>query len=459
MREKPRARHLRERARRSASWPAREVLEQHVAVGEQPEQDQLERVALADDGALDLVEDRYAWPGTSASGPPSRSPPASRRPARNSSLLTGRDRIPRKAPPRDRGGRLHVFAPRARRARPGSIQLDPASCGEPRRRDLAHSRPQPMWRSKAVASPSDTSRSMRSSSGTAVPDACAWRARRRTPTAGVEAAPRGAPTAGGRAGRLRARGRRRARAPPGRARRRARSPTTTVRKSGSRAIWSARFTSPPARAAPSSMPGAPARPARAQRGGRRERSRAPRWRLPSCPCQPHAAEKLSPFEEVGPPSSRLRADRQRRKHAAEILERSLGRQSRQPVGDEARSSRAYAAMTARRGSGSACRSSRDSSTAAASSAASRSSSPSSPRARLLALPREPPRADGEDDHDDGDQYRSPRDTGFVRRQWLGRRLHGEASLPGRPRSRARSGEGVPRWRAAGRATCRRRRAG
>ena len=33
------------------------VLEQHVSVGEQAEQDELERVALADDGALDLVED------------------------------------------------------------------------------------------------------------------------------------------------------------------------------------------------------------------------------------------------------------------------------------------------------------------------------------------------------------------------------------------------------------------
>ena len=35
----------------------RVVLEQHVPVGEQPHQDELERVALADDGALDLVED------------------------------------------------------------------------------------------------------------------------------------------------------------------------------------------------------------------------------------------------------------------------------------------------------------------------------------------------------------------------------------------------------------------
>ena len=60
-----------------------------------------------------------------------------------------------------------------------------------------------------------------------------------------------------------------------------------------------------------------------------------------------------------------------------------------------RSSRAYAAITARRGSGSARRSSSDSSTAAASSAASRSSSPSSPARLPASSPREPPRADGE----------------------------------------------------------------
>ena len=33
------------------------VVDEHVAVGEQPEQDEPQRVALADDGALDLVED------------------------------------------------------------------------------------------------------------------------------------------------------------------------------------------------------------------------------------------------------------------------------------------------------------------------------------------------------------------------------------------------------------------
>src|SRR5262249_15430283 len=36
---------------------AGEVLDQHVAVGEQSEQDELERLPLADDRALDLVEE------------------------------------------------------------------------------------------------------------------------------------------------------------------------------------------------------------------------------------------------------------------------------------------------------------------------------------------------------------------------------------------------------------------
>ena len=56
------------------------VLEQHVAVGEQREQHQLEHVALADDGPLDLVEDRLGRGGdvagmrlvVIAAGPPGR---------------------------------------------------------------------------------------------------------------------------------------------------------------------------------------------------------------------------------------------------------------------------------------------------------------------------------------------------------------------------------------------------
>jgi len=41
----------------------RHVFEQDVAVGEQAEQDQLELLPLADDGALDLVDDAGAEPG------------------------------------------------------------------------------------------------------------------------------------------------------------------------------------------------------------------------------------------------------------------------------------------------------------------------------------------------------------------------------------------------------------
>ena len=56
MRAKSHAEHLRERARSERLREARVVLEQHVTVGEEPEQDELERLALADDGLLDLVE-------------------------------------------------------------------------------------------------------------------------------------------------------------------------------------------------------------------------------------------------------------------------------------------------------------------------------------------------------------------------------------------------------------------
>ena len=50
------AEHLRERAGRERLREARVVLEQDVPVGEEAEEDELERVALADDGLLDLVE-------------------------------------------------------------------------------------------------------------------------------------------------------------------------------------------------------------------------------------------------------------------------------------------------------------------------------------------------------------------------------------------------------------------
>src|SRR5204862_3555325 len=51
------ARHLCERACGERLREAGIVLEQDVAVGQQAEQHELELLALADDGALDLVED------------------------------------------------------------------------------------------------------------------------------------------------------------------------------------------------------------------------------------------------------------------------------------------------------------------------------------------------------------------------------------------------------------------
>ena len=53
-------RHLRERVRDQRLREARVVLHQDVAVGEQADEDELERLALADDRALDLVEDPVA---------------------------------------------------------------------------------------------------------------------------------------------------------------------------------------------------------------------------------------------------------------------------------------------------------------------------------------------------------------------------------------------------------------
>jgi hypothetical protein len=47
---------LRERTRDQCLRQSREVLDQHVTVGQEAEQHELERLALADDGALDLVE-------------------------------------------------------------------------------------------------------------------------------------------------------------------------------------------------------------------------------------------------------------------------------------------------------------------------------------------------------------------------------------------------------------------
>ena len=76
MREKSIVDDLRERARDQRLREAREVLDQDVAVGEQAEQDELERVALADDGPLDLVEHPIATRGDVGDGQHLRSAPA-----------------------------------------------------------------------------------------------------------------------------------------------------------------------------------------------------------------------------------------------------------------------------------------------------------------------------------------------------------------------------------------------
>ena len=52
--------HLREGAGDERLREPRVVLDQDMAVGEEPEQDELQRVALPDHGALDLAQDHVA---------------------------------------------------------------------------------------------------------------------------------------------------------------------------------------------------------------------------------------------------------------------------------------------------------------------------------------------------------------------------------------------------------------
>ena len=213
------------------------------------------------------------------------------------------------------------------------------------------------------------------------------RARRRTRTAGAAAAPRAAPPAGGRARSPRARGRRRARrAPPGRAAATSTIASTTVRKRGSRAIWSARFTSPAcSRCAASAASRSCSASARAASRSSRTVSSAEIassfMSAPTACCENLALSKRSVSRRAACGLTDSSASMRPRYSSGA----SAGRRGSRWAA-RTRSSRAYAAITARRGSGSARRSSSDSSTAAASSAASRSSSPSSPRARLRALP-------------------------------------------------------------------------
>ena len=140
-------RDLRERARDQRLGEAGEVLDQHVAVGEQAEQHELERVALADDRLLDLVEDPVGERAhlVQRRARTSQSAPA-RRPAR-----------PARAPTRcgssrscggSRSGRISCHVQRARRsarARSGWLSRSmPRAAREPRRDDVAHERAEPV---------------------------------------------------------------------------------------------------------------------------------------------------------------------------------------------------------------------------------------------------------------------------------------------------------------------------
>ena len=167
------ARDLRERARDQRLREAREVLDQDVAVGEHPEQDELERLALADDRPLDLVED----PARAALAP------ASSTLASTSSLSDSQASLDRRArraldgvdrsgvnrsSGASRSGRTssHSSSPRA-----ASTSGPPASSLSPRRsasrcsatsRRIGRSR---KWKSNAVAAEIVSSRSVRSRSG------------------------------------------------------------------------------------------------------------------------------------------------------------------------------------------------------------------------------------------------------------------------------------------------------
>ena len=233
--------HLREGPRCERLREPRVVLEQHVAVGEQAHQDELERLALADDGALDLVEDpRRVAPGPGRA--PSERSPVRRR--RAGARRCRRRRRSARSAARDRRGRSPMHRRRVRGARrrgsrpgrfragtPGARSRSGQGAGaglyEGRRRSRGRVRPRaPCVRAR----------------GSAACDARECAARRRTPTAargGSASAHRREQLGRGRS--RRARGDTRARrGPHGRARPGARLRARAVRKRGNRAIRSAR---------------------------------------------------------------------------------------------------------------------------------------------------------------------------------------------------------------------------
>ena len=166
IRLKPMLGHLRERPRRQRLREARVVLEQHVPVGEQADQHELERLALADDGALDLVEDprrvllhlgelhQSASSETTTCRSESRSIPRPKRSCGGSrSSRTSSHVVVAERAPRSIRARVEVDpAPRAAAARTRSGGASAAAGSGGR---------------TPVVSPSVTSRSIRSSSGIA----------------------------------------------------------------------------------------------------------------------------------------------------------------------------------------------------------------------------------------------------------------------------------------------------
>ena len=160
------AREARARAPARTSAPSErlreawEVLEQHVPVGEEPEQDELERLALADDGLLDLVE----HPVRELPNPDEfhvRRAPASRR--RESSSAGVMPRLTRSSGAgRDRRGRAPTSLRRVpARRRLVAVEVDASpgreqTCGN----DEAAGRSR-YWRSKEPATPSAASCSRR----------------------------------------------------------------------------------------------------------------------------------------------------------------------------------------------------------------------------------------------------------------------------------------------------------
>ena len=123
------ARRLRERARDQRLREAGKVLDQHVAVGEQAEQDELERLALADDRALDLVEERLGR----ARRPRAMSSQRFERASTAAAIRSERERRPRRAS-RGRGC-----------VGPGELP-EPRGRAAPRRRCRAASRSTPRRR-------------------------------------------------------------------------------------------------------------------------------------------------------------------------------------------------------------------------------------------------------------------------------------------------------------------------